>query len=730
MGSSAEVLQNAMALHRAGRIDEAERSYLAVPTDAAEYVDAIHLRGVIALQRGKPAQAVELIQQAVQVRNDVPAMHSNLAEAYRAMGKLTDAVAHARKALSLDPKYHACRSNLALALAAKGELGEAETELRKVIQADARNALAWSNLGNVLREAGKRDAALEAARKSVQLEPANAEFLSNLGQLLIEDGDFEEARERLENAVKLAPRLAAARNNLGNAYRELGMLDAAGSQYDEALKLQPNLAITHNNQGQLYQQREEYDAAIKWYEQSLQLNPRDTRTLCNLASALIEVERREDAAKLHRLALQINPKCDEALCSLGGMLRRDSRLDEAADYFQRAIAADPRSAGGHLGLAGIYLERGKFADTERELREVIRIDRKHGGAYEMLANSLRKKMPESDAERMRELLEEVSPARPRARVGLLFGLGTWCDQTGRFEEAVQRLDEANAIERESLRRRGQLYDPDEHTKWIDDMIRVFDAEHFERVKHWGLDTEVPVFVLGLPRSGTTLAEQVLASHPRVFGADELRFARESLMSVPKVLGLNESVPNCIPKLTKEALQQISTAHYEKLRVKDKTADRIVDKMPENYVNIGMIVSMFPNARIIHMQRDLRDVATSCWNVHFGQIRWPSDKQHILSHFANYRRVMAHWRQVLPGRILDMPYADMVDDLETHARRMLDFCGLEWDPACLSFHKTERTVRTASLAQVRQPLYKSAVARWKNYEPWWGEWYEQLDALQR
>ena len=730
MTSAAELLQNAIALHKAGKIPEAEKIYSVIPANAPEHVDAVHLRGVLALQRGNPAQAVQLIQQAIQVRNDVPAMHSNIAEAYRAMGKLNDAVAHARKALSLNPEYHACRSNLALALATKGELAEAEVELRKVIDADPRNALAWNNLGNVLRESKNRDAALAATRKAVQFEPANPEFLSNLGQLLIEDGDFEEARDRLENAVRLAPRMAAARNNLGNLYRELGMLDEAAAQYDEALRIQPNLAITHNNQGQLHQQRDEYDAAIKWYQQSLRLSPRNTKTLCNLASALIEVERRGDAAKLHRLALEIDPKCDEALCAIGGMLRRDSRLDEAREYFQRAVDADPRSAGGHLGLAGIYLEHGKFEETERELREAIRLEPFPGAAYEVLANALRKNLPEADVERMRNLLEEASPARPRARVGLLYGLGTWCDQTGRFEEAAQRLDEANAIERESLVRRRLNYDPDEHTKWIDNMIRAFDAAHFERVRDWGLDTDVPVFVLGLPRSGTTLAEQVLASHSKVFGADELRLARESLMSVPGVLGQNGSVADCIPKLAKEAVRQIASDHFEKLRSYDDDAERIVDKMPENYINIGMIVTMFPNARIIHMQRDLRDVATSCWNVHFGQIRWTNDKQHIASHFANYLRIMEHWRKVLPGRILDVPYADMVDDLEAHARRMLDFCGLEWEPACLDFHKTERTVRTASLAQVRQPLYKKAVARWKNYEPWWGEWYEQLDALQQ
>ncbi|MEZ5992102.1 MAG: tetratricopeptide repeat protein [Planctomycetota bacterium] len=729
MSENAVLLQNAIALHRAGKLNEAEAAYVAVPQNAPEHVDAVHLRGVLALQRGNAGQAIELIQQAIQIRNDVPAMHSNIAEAYRAMGRLNDAIAHARAALKLDPNYHACRANLGLALAADGQLKEAEKELRKVIEAEPRNAMAWNNLGNVLRLAKQQDSALAATNKAVQLEPANPEFLSNLGQLLIEDGDFEEARDRLENAVKLAPRLPAARNNLGNLYRELGMLEEAAHQYDEALKLQPTLAITHNNQGQLLQQKGDYDAALTWYQQSLKLNPRDTKTLSNLASALWDIDRREDALKIYHRILEAEPENPQALLGVAAVLRRDGEIDEAFRAVQLALSNDPRHSPAYLALASHYSEQGDFQTAEKAARDAIRVDPNAAGAYEQLVSMLRKKTPPEDIEAMKALLNGGPRLRDGGRISLLFGLGIYHDQTGSYADAAEYLEQANNKVASLNMQRGLAYKPDEHARWIDSMIKVFSTEHFERVRGWGLETDVPVFVLGLPRSGTTLAEQVLASHSKVYGADELRLARESLMSVPAVLGLSESVPACVPKLTREAVQKIATNHLEKLRSRAPEAERIVDKMPENYVNIGMIVTMFPNARIIHMQRDFRDVATSCWNVHFGQIRWANDKQHILSHFANYKRIMQYWHEVLPGRILDLPYAAMVDDLETQARRVLDFCGLEWDPACLEFHKTERTVRTASLAQVRQPLYKKAVERWRNYEPWWGDWYRQLDEIQ-
>ncbi|MCB9895765.1 MAG: tetratricopeptide repeat protein [Planctomycetes bacterium] len=733
MADAAAQLQQGMEFHRAGKLGEAEKSYAAIAEDSPQFVDAIHLRGVLALQRGNPSQSIQMITRAVQMRPDVPAMHSNLAEAYRVVGRNADAIAHCRAALKLDPNYHACRNNLALALAANGEVAEAEKELRYTVDKDPRNALAWNNLGNILRTARRNEDALVAARKAVQLEPANPEFLSNLGQMLLEDGDVDEALMRLQNAVKLAPNLAAARNNYGNALRETGELEAAQAQYDEALKLSPQLAITHNNIGQLEQQKGEYQSAISWYERSLKLDPRSTKTICNLASAFADMERRQDAAVWFRRALEIDADCVEAMIGLAANMRRGGdahTIEESERLFRRALELNPRLPAAHMGLAQICSERGDFKGTEAACRAALRIDPLVGGAYEQLANSLRKNLPASDAEAMEKALQAGPRLREPARISILYGLGAYNDSVGEHEWAARYLDEANELTSQNRVKRNAPYDPDEHTSWINRLAEVFTPEHFQRVKDWGNDSDVPVFVLGLPRSGTTLSEQVLASHPQIFGADELRLARDSFLALPSAVGITCEAPDAVPMATQKAVADIAADHLDKLRAYDREATRIVDKMPENYVNIGWILTMFPNAKIIHLQRDLRDVATSCWQVHFGSIRWAERKEHIVSHFRNYMRIMAHWDKVLPGRILHVPYAGMVDDLEAQARRMLDWVGMDWDPKCLEFHKTERNVRTASLAQVRQPLYKKAVERWRNYEPWWGDWYAELDALQQ
>jgi hypothetical protein len=229
-----------------------------------------------------------------------------------------------------------------------------------------------------------------------------------------------------------------------------------------------------------------------------------------------------------------------------------------------------------------------------------------------------------------------------------------------------------------------------------------------------------VFIIGLPRSATTLTEQILAAHPQVFGAGELRLGREDFLSLAE--GGESSIASremraleALPRLDEPAIRRVGQWHLDRLRRLNDSAFRVVDKMPDNYLFLGLLAAVFPQAKFIHCRRDLRDVAVSCWMTNFRQIRWASDPRHIASRFAQYGRLMEHWRQVLPLAMLEVSYEETVADLEGAARRLVAWCGLEWDPACLAFHEGQRLVRTASITQVRQPIYRRSVARWKHYE---------------
>ena len=226
----------------------------------------------------------------------------------------------------------------------------------------------------------------------------------------------------------------------------------------------------------------------------------------------------------------------------------------------------------------------------------------------------------------------------------------------------------------------------------------------------------PVFIFGLPRSGTTLVEQILASHSRVHGAGELRLARKALEDLPTVVGRDARPLGCVEHLDVAGIRRLAEEYDDRLQALGG-ADvlRVVDKMPDNYLYLGLLAAMFPRAVFIHCRRDLRDVAVSCWMTDFRSIRWANDQEHIASRFRQYRRLMDHWLRVLPVPVHEIVYEQMIDDFEREARRLVGACGLEWEPACGRFHETARPVRTASVTQVREPLYRTSLARWKHYE---------------
>jgi hypothetical protein len=244
------------------------------------------------------------------------------------------------------------------------------------------------------------------------------------------------------------------------------------------------------------------------------------------------------------------------------------------------------------------------------------------------------------------------------------------------------------------------------------MIGVSTQDFFQRVRGFGLESELPVFVVGLPRSGTTLVEQILASHSQVFGAGEIKLVRETKAALS---GQGADFIESLRRLDRPTARRLAARHLESLGGLNLAALRIVDKMPENYLYLGLLASLFPRAKLIHCRRDLRDVAVSCWVTHFKEIRWANEQQHIASRFHQYQRLMEHWQMVLPAPLLEVDYEETVADLEGVARKLVAWCGLAWEPSCLEFHRTKRPVRTASAVQVRQPVYKTSVGRWKHYE---------------
>ncbi len=471
------------------------------------------------------------------------------------------------------------------------------------------------------------------------------------------------------------------------------------------------IAIQHHQGGRL-------QAAEQICRQILAVEPDQPEAHNNLGNVLQDQGKLDEAITCFRRTLELKPDSAEAHGNLGNALKRQGNPDEVLACYRRALVLKPDSAEAHVNL-GIALEEiGDFQGAEAAFRAALRHDSRFAFAHYKLAGLLGSKLPEQDLAAQRRLLEQGSACGEQGKLSdaqrllLHFGLAQVLHARGEYAEAARHLDRGHALQRSERRKRGQEYDPKRYAFLVSRMIAVCTPDWFERVRGFGQPSELPVFVVGLPRSGTTLIEQILASHSAVFGAGEIKLARDSMAA----LGEQGADPfEGLRCLDRETALRLASGHLERLRAYSRTALRIVDKMPDNYLHLGLLAVLFPGAKFIHCRRDLRDVAVSCWMTHFQDIRWASDPRHMASRFHDYQRLMEHWRKVLPAPLLEVDYEETVADVEGVARRLVAWCGLAWEPGCLEFHRAQRAVSTASAVQVRQPVFRTSVGRWKHYE---------------
>jgi tetratricopeptide (TPR) repeat protein len=737
--TDAELL-SAFHHHQAGRYADAARRYQALLDLRPDHADALHLFGVMHHQCGYHARAVELIARAVALRPHAAAYHVNLAEAHRALGQQEQAAECCRTALRLQPDSPEAANNLGLALHSLGRYAEAVEHYRDALRTRPDFATAQNNLGTSLRELGRNDDALEAFRGAVALDPESAAARANLGQQLIDRGDAEEGLDHCREAVRLQPTLAAAHNNLGNAFRALERYDEAWTGYDQALRLDPGLIVVHVNWGVALQQQGRPAEAADFFRRAAESAPDDVDVWRRLADAHAANDNPAAVLPCRERVVSLRPEQAQAHNDLGRALHEEGQRTEAAACYRRALDLQADFLDALLNQGELCEELGQMAEAEAGYRRAAAAHPRSPGPPARLANLLRGRLPDADREAAQALVEEPRLA-DGPRCGLLFGLAHDHDARGAYAEAAACLARANALTRDARRQYGRPYDAAEHTRFVDQLIAGFTPELFARLVGSGDPTRRPVFVFGMPRSGTTLVEHLLASHSLTHGAGELRLARQTFESIQTLLGRQgDDVPTCIAALNGAAAGELARRHLDGLAAilgRDRgepgasapgeTPLRIVDKMPDNYLYLGLLALLFPQATFIHVRRDARDVALSCWMTNFRAIRWADDPDNLAARIRDHRRLASHWRTALPVPVHEVVYEHLVDDFEAEARRLVEACGLYWEPACLEFHRTARPVRTASVTQVRQPLYRRALARWKHYEPFLADLFARLPA---
>jgi tetratricopeptide (TPR) repeat protein len=499
--------------------------------------------------------------------------------------------------------------------------------------------------------------------------------------------------------------------DLALQYHRGGNLKQAELLYRQILQIAPQHAGALHMFGLMAHHVGRNDLAVEYIQQALRIRPDNPAAHNNLGIALRDQGKVDEAITSYQHAVRLQPDYAEAHNNLGNALEALGKLDEAISSYKQALSLKPDYAEAHSNLGIAFTELGKLDDAIASFREAIRLQPNHAKALGQLASLLRDKLP--DADRVCVELRLAEPGlHDSDRVKLLFGLAEIYDAKGEYAKAVALLRQANALALSLPRQEGQIYHLDENPRFVEDLMAAFTPAFFERVRGFGLETERPVFIVGLPRSGTTLTEQVLAAHSQVYGAGELNLARQDFLALG-TQRTDESAFTTLPGLPGETFRQLAQRHLDQLGTLNGAAARVVDKMPNNYCYLGLLAVMFPRAKFIHCRRDLRDVAVSWWMTPY--VHWSKNPEHIVARFRDYLRLMEHWRRVLPVPILEVQYEETVADLPSVARRLVEWCGLDWEPACLKFNEGSRPVRTPSRIQVREPVYSRSVGRWRNYE---------------
>jgi tetratricopeptide (TPR) repeat protein len=666
--------------------------------------------------------------------------------------RLSEAELGARELLRLHPDAGMLWKILGVALMRQGK--DALQALRRTTQLLPHDGEAHGNLGAALHDLGRWTESLASLQRALAINPRDVDALVDAAHATRALGRAQEAVALYQRALAINPRDVDALVAAADATRALGRAQEAVALYQRALELEPRRAEAHNNLGNAFVELSQYEAAVACYRRALDINPADVQILCNLGNALRDLGLRREAASVYGRAIELGPERAASHYLLGNVLFDLRSIDAAVASYARVLALEPRHAPAHVGL-GIALrtqhrhaeaeascraalaidpnhlealsllgeleaDRGRFVEAEHWFRRAIAIDPEFSFAFASIATH--RKMTVADTEWLagaEALLHKRLPLGHE--ISLRYGLGKYYDDVGQYARAFAHYRAGNDLSK----RQGSRYDGAKLTRRIDELVASCDDAFMRSSRIQGSTSELPVFIVGMPRSGTSLTEQILASHSAVFGAGEVAFWDAAFIAYQKAgqasqAGGMAAAANPIPGIARDYLDRLTASAGE--------AQRVVDKMPANFMYLGLIHAAFPHARIIHMRRHPWDTCLSIYFQNFfNRDPYANDLDHLAHYYAEYLRITDHWRRVLPAAtMLEIPYEGLIVDQEGWTRRLLEFVGLPWDPNCLDFHRTERIVITASKWQVRQKMHAASVGRWRHYEPFLGPLRGLLD----
>jgi len=582
-----------------------------------------------------------------------------------------------QRAIRVAPKFLQAHENLAQAWTQLGDLKKAETCFKKCLEIDPSNFTNWKSLGDVLSDQRKDEEADKAYKNAISTDKKYLDLQKAMSQ--VQKGNLGEAERIYREILSDDPNNVDALRLLALLASRTGAVDQAINMLENCTKIAPDYALAWENLAKMYRQKDDPDSLQK-------------------------------AAFCFTKATELRPDWAEGWAGLGTMQTRSSQHKEGIESYKKSIELKVNQPRVHLSLGHVYKTTGNQEECINSYNDAISFDKNFGEAYWSLANLKTYKFSGEEILNMEKRVE-LTEVPEREKVHFLFSLGKAFEDMGSYDESFEYYKRGN-----DLNRGRTTYDPKAIEALSERLKLFFTADRFNKYKGSGDNSNSPIFIVGLPRSGSTLIEQILASHSKIEGTMEL----PNIMNIARKLGNSTKDRTAYPEVI-DTLQGIDLTDLGKSFINETQFLRtgkqhFIDKMPNNFSHIGLIKLILPNAKIIDARRNPMDTCFSCFKQLFarGQV-FTYDLSEIARYYVNYVNLMDHWDKVLPGYVYRVQHEDLINDQEGVTRDLIDFCEVDFESSTLEFYKTKRAVKTASSEQVREPINTKGLNQWKNYE---------------
>jgi tetratricopeptide (TPR) repeat protein len=721
-----QMLQQGVAAHKGGNLQEAERLYRAILQSQPAHPDANHNLGLIAVSVNQSAEALPLFILALEANPNTEQFWLSYIKALIREGQFENAKQALREGEEkgvTKEKLKALTQKLVSVKAENnpvqapsqaeiqkflnhyqnGQYGDAEKLAISITEQFPEHQFGWKALGAVLMQTNRISETLVSSQKSVQLAPQDAEAHINLGVTLQELGRLDEAEASYTQAIALKSDIAEAHNNLGNTLQELGRLEESEVSVRQAIALKPDFAEARSNLGNTLQKLGRLDEAEASCRQAITLESDYAEAHNNLGITLQQQGRLEEAETSYTQAIALKSDYAEARSNLGDTLQELGRLEEAEASLRQAIALKFDFAEAHNNLGNTLKELGRLGGAEASLRQAIDLKPDYAEAHLNLTSMKKFDSQDEQYSQMQKIyLDENIPEEQRCHIN--FGLAKACEDLGDFEQALQHYREGNVLRKKLLN-----YD-------VSQDIELFNQlkSSYPQIAKTSLDPESltnrlkPIFIVGMPRSGTTLVEQIISSHAQVTGAGELSFAHQ----------FGASIARGLSAVNADALLNFRDIYLTKLQNISNGNLIITDKMPHNFRYLGLLAAAFPEAKIVHVTRN---PAALCW-ANYKQyfvsktLGYCYELDDVINYYELYRNLMEFWENLFGDRFYDVDYELLTVNQEEETRKLIHYLDLNWEEECLSPHQNKRSVSTASSMQVRKKVYQGSSQQWKKYKP--------------